>query len=217
MKKLVSMLLVTVMAFSTLLMSVYAKNTEDTIDMPAYIQLRSDEDVLDMALELWPEHADNLMCEDVKPLTRSADNPVVLRETYQLSEHESITYVEYANGFAVAQAVSNWVYDGQTTGTGYQEYTGNYYVTNGMSTAHLIGFKFRVYTGVNTYDRIVDFGYMHQEQVDVKEHGRNAVETATTPAYYTYQVYFMDHLDNVYGSCIANLRVQKDAFSHYAY
>ena len=53
------------------------------------------------------------MWEDLKPMTRSAsmNNQLVFQKPHQISVKESITYVEYAHGYAVAAAVSNMTSD----------------------------------------------------------------------------------------------------------
>ena len=210
MKKIMSMLLTVALVFSALCLPVYA---EENDPIPQDIQIRSGEDALELACEIWPEYADKLMWEDLKPMTRSAsmDNPVVVQKTHQISDKESITYVEYANGFAVAAAVSNWTEDSHTSGSGYDRYVGGIYVTSGMSTAHLLGFTYQLNHA--DYDEIVSFGSMYKVHVDIKTHGKKKYEDASGIAYYTYQVYFTDDWGNLYGSSIVNLRVGGDQFT----
>ena len=210
MKKIMSMLLTVALVFSALCLPVYA---EENDPIPQDIQIRSGEDALELACEIWPEYADKLMWEDLKPMTRSAsmNNPVVVQKTHQISDKESITYVEYANGFAMVMAVSNWQEDSFTAGPNYGQYTGGLYVTSGMSTAHLLGFTYRI--NYNTFDQIMDFGYMSTVHADVQEQGKWATESATGPAYYTYQVYFTDDFGTLYGTSLVNLRVQNNQFT----
>lgn len=100
MKKLVSICLVLVLAIGLLTVPAYAQDTEV---LPADLQIQSGEDALELACQIWPEYEDKLMWKDTVPLARNAvaaTNEVVIEKTHHLSENESITYVEYSNGFA---------------------------------------------------------------------------------------------------------------------
>ena len=108
MKKLVSICLVLVLAIGLLTVPAYAQDTEV---LPADLQIQSGEDALELACQIWPEYEDKLTWKDTVPLARNAvaaTNEVVIEKTHHLSENESITYVEYSNGFAAVFSNSNW-------------------------------------------------------------------------------------------------------------
>ena len=211
MKKLVSICLVLVLAIGLLTVPAYAQDTEV---LPADLQIQSGEDALELACQNWPEYEDKLMWKDTVPLARNAvaaTNEVVIEKTHHLSENESITYVEYSNGFAAVFSNSNWVEDSHTSGSGYDEYHGSFFVASGMSTAHLLGFKYRI--NHSSYDQITSFGTMTTVKANVHEHGKSATESASGSAYYTFMVYFVDDFGNLYGSSLANLTVGNNNFS----
>lgn len=106
---------------------------------------------------------------------------------------------------------SNWVEDSHTSGSGYDEYHGSFFVASGMSTAHLLGFKYRI--NHSSYDKITSFGTMTTVKANVHEHGKSATESASGSAYYTFMVYFVDDFGNLYGSSLANLTVGNNNFS----
>ena len=210
MKKLMSIGLTAMLLAGVCVAPTYASN-EDAI--PDDIQIRSGEDAIELACEIWPEYEDKLLWKDAKPLTRSAagDNKVVVQETQQLSENESITYVEYENGFAMVMTTSSWTEESHTSGSGYDDYTGGMYVASGMSSAHLLAFQYRI--NHSSYDQILSDGSMYTVHSSVYKHGFEPKESASGPAYYTYQVYFTDDLGNLYGSSIVNLRIQNNNFT----
>lgn len=210
MKKIMSLCLAAMLLIGACAVPSYASDTDM---LPSDRQIRSGEDALELACKIWPEYEDKLLWKDVKPLTRSAaeNNEIVVQKTHQLSENESITYVEYENGLAVVFANSNWDEGTHTSGSGYDEYSGGFYVASGMSTAHLLNFRYRI--NHSGYDRIISKGTMYTVKANVYDHGFDATESASGPAYYTYQVYFVDDWGNLYGSTIVNLNVSNNKFS----
>lgn len=173
----------------------------------------TNEEVLDLACNIWPEHEEILRNQKAKPASKVRsleEDVVVLQKTHKLSENETIMYVEKASGMAFALVVENWVQSSQTSGSGYVEYGGSLYATCGTSASNLINFRYRIYT--SDFDRITNYGIFDNTKVNVNEHGRRTIETATDPAYYTYQVDFVDDLGWIYGSTIINFRIQNNEF-----
>lgn len=213
MKKFVSLVLTMCLILSVFSSSVLAAESENA--MPEF-RIHSGEDAIVVACEIWPEYADKLQADSVPQNMRSFasdGNQVVVTKTHQISENESIQYIERADGFAFVVARSNWLWtvDETTHWSTYDEYRGNIYVASGMSTAHLLNFKYRIYH--NDYDRIMDKGYMSTTRASVFDHNFQAVETANSAAYYTYQVYFLTEENIVMGSSIVNLRLQNNEFT----
>lgn len=210
MKKIMSFFLTIVLLMGV---CIVPSSASDENMLPPDVKIRSGEDAIELACEIWPEYEDKLLWKDVKPLTRSAaeNNKIVVQKTHQISENEIITYIEYENGLAVVMANSNWIEDSHTSGSGYDDYSGSFFVASGMSTAHLLNFRYRI--NKSGYDQILSKGDMYTVQANVSTHGYKPSENASGPAYYTFQVYFVDNLGNLYGSSIAGLQVGNNKFS----
>lgn len=209
MKKTMSLFLAFVLIMSVVNTSVFASELENNAGIaPGY----SGEEVLALACAIWPEHADKLTTENISMVvgtSRSLTDEVIRTETYQISENESIQYVEYASGFALA-ARGGWYEGSHTSGSTYDTYQGNLTVASGISVSYLVNFTYRIYH--SSYDKITNFGIFDNSFVSVYDHGKQSTETASSNAYYTYQVYFESTDGTLMGSAIANLTVGDNDF-----
>lgn len=178
-------------------------------------QVYTNEDVIDLACSVWPEHAGKLRNPAAVPQTRAmGTDPVVVDERIQLNETQEMAYIEQASGFAFTVIVSNW-YDNKTeiTNSGrYEVHTGNFFSATSSCSSSLLGFQYTI--DKSNSDFISDYGYFNNYRCSVLEHGRATYEGYSSPAYYTYQIYFYDEFTgNLLGSTIINLSVQNNSFS----
>lgn len=211
MKKFIACILCMVLCVTLLPCVTYAN---DKVDETVEVKYTGNE-IIDLASDIWPEYEEKLRNPVVQPMTRTMnveEDSVIIQETYNLSENEVIMYVEKESGTAFALIYENWYETSQTSGSGYVEYKGNLYATCGACSSSLLGFTYRIYN--SSYDKIENYGYFQDVNATSTVQGKVKTETASSPAYYSYTVNFVDPSYGwLYGSTIIMLKVQNNQFS----
>lgn len=223
MKRAVSLILSAVVLLFTIYFPVQVDATEvSTTKSMNY----TGNEVIELACSIWPQYAHklNVTGENSQAPRMVANNnidrdEVVHRETYKLSETDTIEYIEYESGFAVAAVISYWTetYTYQSTIT--EIIGGELVIANGVHVAHLIDFKYNIIydhveISIGTNDEILTTGTWYKSNVQVVQHGYQRREEFGPPhsyAYYTCQINFIND-EYLVGSVIANLRVGYDSF-----
>lgn len=199
MKKIIALVLSVVLAFSVAPSSVFAAeaNTSAT---------RTNNEVLQLACTIWPEHADTIMGNTPATFTskKTASNEVVVQKYHVISENETLEYVEFENGtYAVGNAY--WQQTSSTPGTNYTEYEGRYTVVNTTGSFCLYGFKYRIYP--NGYDRIIETGDYFDDYTSYLALGTVYEETASGPAFHRFNVYLYDRGFALQAMCTVQINV----------
>lgn len=208
MRKFVSVVLSVCILFNMVVFCVYAEESNTMTP-----EVRSREEVIELACEIWPQYAEKLTA-DQRPLleTRNAtsNNTVVVSETVILSDNEKLQYVEYSSGLALA-ALGGWYEDTVQNGSNHKYVTGSLTVASGSSVSYLVGVAYTIdYGGIDYFNLR---GVFDNTNATISSYSYSMKESSSSPAYITYQVNFVDALGNYYGSAIANLRLTGDKFT----
>lgn len=205
MKKTLSLLVCLLFILTTCLFPVNAVEN-DTDESPL---VRTGEEVLNLACEVWPEFSDKLINPQVQSAKqRSATDEVVQTLSHQLSETETLMYVEYASGLAFASTIGYWTEESSADCLNGRctTYIGSVTIANGGCTSLLMGFKYIIYP--LEYDRISNFGSFVNTNTSIHVHDSQVHEIGDSdPAFYKYMVYFQGAEGYLLGQALVHVSV----------
>jgi len=198
-------------------------NAVESVNTETVRQPLSDEELDNLAAKAFPEYAERILNPQISSATSSSrSNVKVIEETRQISETESITYIEYADGRGSIVFVTD-VYEGSTS-------------TGSNSTTKVLDFQIRhvfisgsMYISGFTYT-IVNGGYDYINSVGTFTTSDGAAtpsvsrlketSSANAQVFYTYTFEMTTGGDYLQGGsvpCTFQILVGDDDISYGAY
>lgn len=173
------------------------------------------DELIALSCSVFPEYADNITNPQIRTSsTYSLSDPLVVSETREVPDGGTMTYQEFASGYAFLTFYQDWT---RTNSSSSNQIVGSLYVTCNLSAGYFLLADFTYVINDNGYDYIVDHGEYSDISDCVASHGSNSTfekdyENASGPAYslYTLLFYPFDYSMVTTSSCNVYLKVGND-------
>lgn len=179
-RRLLSMLLSVIFVFVCLPIPAEAKEKNYT-----------ENEIYQLAAEAFPEFEGKIIHSNTIYArigsTLSDDFTTVFCETRKISETESVTYQEFANGANLISFTVDQVSKSSTSGSGYSYHVVDFYVLSSLAVGCLTVSNFSYTLISSAYDQINSFGITSTSTVDAgQDLYTRSQESSAGPAYARY-------------------------------